>query len=61
MSIKLDFLGGFGFPVMNRKIARRVFSSVWVTLNKKLTVVAKIYLQGGERPVHRRQVLGDSP
>jgi len=30
VGIKSDFLWGFGFPVMSRKIARKVFSSVWL-------------------------------
>jgi len=47
---KSDFLWGFSFPVMSRKIARRVFSSVWVALDERLAVADGNYLQGGERP-----------
>jgi len=41
-------------------ISRRVFSSVWVALDERLNVEGKNYLQGGEGPVQRRQVLDDS-
>jgi len=56
VGMKLKFLCGLGFPVMNRK----VFSSVWVALDWRLNVVRENCLQGGEGPVHRKRVLGDS-
>jgi len=60
MGIRSNFLWSLGFPVMSRRIARIVFSLVWVALDEKLTVVGKNYLQGGEEPVRRSQVLDDS-
>jgi len=45
---------------MSRMIARRVSSILWVVLDERLAVVEGNYLQGGERPVHRRRVLGGS-
>jgi len=57
--IKSDFLWGVGFPELSRRIARKVFSSVWVALDWRPTVVGEIYLQGSEGRVRRMQVLGD--
>jgi len=53
-------LWGLGFPVMSSRIARKIFSLVWVALDERLTVVRENYLQGGEGPICKRRVLGDS-
>jgi len=45
---------------MNRKINRKVFSSVWVALDQKLNDVAENRLQGGKGRVRTRQMVGDS-
>jgi len=45
--------------VISNRIAKRVFFLVWVAPDERLAVVGKNYLQGGERPVYGRQVLGD--
>jgi len=45
MNIRSDFLWGLGFPVMSRRIARRVFSLIWVAQDKRLTVVGENYLR----------------
>jgi len=57
VDIKLDFLWGLGFPAMNRRIARKVFSSVWIALDKRLNVEGENCLQRGEGPVHRSKCL----
>jgi len=46
--IKSKFLWRLVFPVMSRKIARTVFSSVCVALDWKLNVVGKNYAQERE-------------
>jgi len=51
---KISFSLGFGFPVMSRRIAMRVFSLIWVVLDERLAVVGGNCLQAGEEPVHRR-------
>jgi len=37
--IKSRLLWGLGFPVTNRKITKKEFSSVWVALDWRLNVV----------------------
>jgi len=51
------FSWGPGFPVMSRRIARRVSSLIWVALGERLAVVGGNCLQEGEGPVYRRLVL----
>jgi len=59
MGIRTVFLWGLGFPVMSRSITRRKLSFlIWVVLDERLAVVRGNCLQGGERPVHRRRMLG---
>jgi len=45
---------GPGFPLISRRIARRVSSLIWVVLGKRLAAAGGNCLQGGEGPVHRR-------
>jgi len=45
---------------MNRRIARRVSSLIWVVLGERLAIVEGNSLQVGEGPVHRRRVLDGS-
>jgi len=58
MGTRSVFLWEPGFPVMNRRIARRVSSLIWVVQGKTLAVVGGNCLQGHGGPIHRRQVLG---
>jgi len=60
MGIRLVSLLGLGFPMMSRKIVRRVTSLVWVALCERLAVLGENCLQVGEGPFHRRRVLGGS-
>jgi len=48
--IRSGFLWGLGFPVMSRRIARRIFSLVWLAPKERLTVVEENCLQGGKSP-----------
>jgi len=48
------------FPVLSRRIARRVSSLIWVVLGERLAVVGKSCLQEDEGPVHRKRVLDGS-
>jgi len=52
MGIRSVFLWGLGFPVMSRRISRRVSSLIWVVLGEKLAVVGENCLQEGKEPVH---------
>jgi len=49
MGTRSVFLWEPGFPVMNRRIARRV-SLIWVVLGERLAVVGENCLQEGEGP-----------
>jgi len=51
---------GAWFSSDEKKIARKVLSSVRVAMDWRLNVVEENCLQGGEGPVRRRRVLGDS-
>jgi len=57
MGTRSVFLWGPGFPVLSRRIARRVSSSIWVVLGERLAVVGKNCLQEGGEPVRRKRVL----
>jgi len=55
---KLNFIWGLDFPVMSRRIDRRVSSSVRVAPYERPTVVGENYSQKkNEKPACRRQVL----
>jgi len=54
MGTRSVFLWGPGFPVLSRRIARRVSSLIWVSLGEKLDVVGENCLQEGEGPVHKK-------
>jgi len=60
MGTRSVFLWGPGFPVLNRRIARRVSSSIWVTLGERPSVVGENCLQEGEGSVRRKRVLDGS-
>jgi len=45
-----QFLWGPGFPVMNKRIVRRVFSLFWVVLGERQAVIGENCLQEGEGP-----------
>jgi len=53
MGTRLVFLWSFGFPILSRRIARRVSSLIWVALDERLAVVGNC-LQEGEESVHRK-------
>jgi len=54
---KTSFSLGPGFPVMNRRIARRVSSLIRDIRGERIAVAGGNCLQEGEGPVHRRRVL----
>jgi len=60
MDTRSVFLWGSGFPVLSRRIARRVSSLIWVVLGERLSVVGGNCLQESEGLVHRRRVLDGS-
>jgi len=57
MGTRSVFLWGPGFPVLSRRIARRVSSLIWVVLGERLAVVGENCLQEGEGLVRRKRVL----
>jgi len=63
MGTKSVFLWGPGFPVLSRRIARRVSSLIWAELDEKPAVVGKCYskkLNNQQCHCHRRSnVFGD--
>jgi len=60
MGTRSVFPWGAGFPVMSRRIARRVSSLIWVVLGDRLAFAGGNCLQEGEGPVHRRRVFDGS-
>jgi len=56
MGTRSVFLWGPDFPVLSRRIARRISSLIWVVLGGRLAVVEGNCLQEGEKPVHRKRV-----
>jgi len=50
MGTRSDFLWRPGFPVMSRRIAKRVTSLIWVVLGEKLAVVGKIVCRKAKGP-----------
>jgi len=48
MGTRSVFLWRPGFPVLSRRIIRRVFSLIWIILGKRLAVVGENCLQEGE-------------
>jgi len=60
MSTRSVFSCGPSFPVMNRRIARRVSSLIWVVLGERLAVAGGNCLQEGKGPVYRRRMLDGS-
>jgi len=60
MGIRSVFLWGFDFPVMSRRVARRVSSSNLDCTGREASCCRGNCLQGGEGPVHRRRVLGST-
>jgi len=57
----ISFLWGPGFPVLIRRIARRVSSLIWVALGgERLAVVRGNCLQEGEVSVRRKRVFDGS-
>jgi len=60
MGTRSVFLWGPGYPVLSRRIARRISSLIWVLLGEKLVVVGGNCLQEGEGPVRRNRVLDGS-
>jgi len=60
MGTRLVFLWWPGFPVLSRRIARRVSSSIWVVLGERPAVVGENCLQEGEGPVHRMRMFDGS-
>jgi len=57
--IKSAFLWALGFPVIRRKIARKVVSSMWVALDYGLNVVGENCLLGSEGPLQTIFVEGE--
>jgi len=60
MGTRSVFLWEPGFPVLSRRIARRVSSLIWAARGERLAVVGENCLQEGEGPVHRKRVLDGS-
>jgi len=60
MGARLVFLWETVFSVVNRRIARRVSSLIWVALGEKIAIVGGNCLQEGKGPVHRKRVLADT-
>jgi len=57
MGTRSVFLRGPGFPVMSRRIARRVSSLIWVVLGERPAVARGNCLQEGDGLVYRKRVL----
>jgi len=57
MGTRSVFLWEPGFPVLSRRITRRVSSLIWVVLGERLAVAGGNCLQEGEGPVCRKRVL----
>jgi len=55
MGTRSVFLWRPGFPVLSRRIARRVSSLIWIVLGERLAVVEGNCLQNGKGPVHNRR------
>jgi len=60
MGTRSVFLWGLDFPVLSRRIVRRVFSLIWIVLGERLAVVGENCLQEREGPVRRKRVLDGS-
>jgi len=60
MSIRSVFLWGPSFPVLSRRIARKVSSLIWVVPGERQAVVGENCLQEGEGPVHRKRAFDGS-
>jgi len=60
MGTRPAFPWGPGFPVLSRRIARKVSSSIWAALCERLAAIGESCLQEGEGPVDRKRVLDGS-
>jgi len=58
MGTRSVFLWELGFPVLSRRIIRRVSSLIWAVLGERL--VGENCLQEGEGLIHRKRVLDGS-
>jgi len=56
MGTRSVFIWGPSFPVLSKRIARRVSSLIWVVLGERLAVVGENCLQEGKGPVRRKRV-----